>query len=870
MRLDPIAVARTPFWAYDLTAATRLLVSDPHRGLASEVAAERLRLFGPNILERSTRVSPLILFARQFTNPLILILVVAGAVTLFTAHIRDALFIFASVIINAALGFYQENKAEQALAELKTYLKQRTRVIRDEYEQEIDAEHLVPGDLIRLAQGDRVPADAILIFANDLQIDESVLTGESLPVTKTVGPSVRDAALGDRSGMVHAGTLVTQGVATALVARTGFMTELGSIALMVANTAPEPTPLQTAIKRFSLKTSVILVVLTAAVFAVGLSSGYPLSDMFLTAVAIAVSAIPEGLPVALTVILAIGVQRMARRKGVIRKLLAAEALGSTTVILTDKTGTLTMAALQLHTVIPYGSVEERDLVVRAIGNADVLIENPLDPPHEWRINGRMVETALVRGAAMRGIDVVGLKRDARPVHLLPFNAANKFSVSLSRVQNGPYIRTFVGAPDVLLQHTALDPERKRAALADIEARAATGELVLGIATKEMPSATDPDMPLDEGVTDLVWHGLLGFRDPVRPGVGAAMQALERSGIKTVILTGDHQGTALAIAREVGFDVPQGSAVNARDLAALSPLELRTRLSNVRLIARVAPLDKMRIVRAFQELGETVAMTGDGVNDAPSIKQADVGIAMGSGTEVARSVADLVLLDDNYTTIAHAVEEGRRIVNNIRKVIVYLFSSVLNELVLIGGALVFGLPLPLSALQILWINFFSDSFPAIAFAFEQDIDGLSHRPRRLSRGLLEPPTVRLLAFVTGTTSAALFALYWFLMGRGFDQTLVHTFIFMCFGAYSLLLAFPVRSFEKSIGSYPLFSNQYLVGGAAIGITLMFAAVYLPPLQKLLGTVALPLPWLGAVFGVGIALGAVVELGKWFFHIRPSST
>lgn len=859
--------SRRPLWTLSVLEITTAFETNVRDGISEREAGERLKVFGPNIIEEIGQTPWFLIFSNQFKSPLILILLFAGIATFFISHYRDALFIFAAIIVNAALGFYQEFKAEKALTEIKTYLKQRARVIRDGTEHEIDAAQVVPGDVMRLSQGDRVSADGRLVFVNDFQTDEAILTGESLPASKSIDPSSPSAGLGDQRSMVFAGTLVTQGIGTAIVCRTDLSTELGKIAALVADSQREDTPLQKAIRKFSLQAGVLVGILTLTIFGAGIVLGYSYDEMFLTSVAIAVSAVPEGLPVAMTVILAIGVQRMARRKGVIRKLIAAEALGSTTVIITDKTGTLTMANMALSKLLPVEGETEESLLERALFNTNVLIENPDDPASEWRMSGRAIEVALTRSAALRGSKTAEqIKRGVSLLSFLPFNAVNKFSASLIR-EHEKHLLVFFGAPDILVTHSTLTPTEQEEFLKMIDQLARSGELVLGVATKEIEAPGDFTFSKDLKFSHVSFKGLLTLRDPIRPSVKQAIQDVESAGIRTMIVTGDHRGTAEAVAREVGMHIDEKSIIDATELRTVSNDELKARLPFVRVISRVSPLDKMRIVQALQEMGEVVAMTGDGVNDAPSIKQADIGIAMGSGTEVARDVADLVLLDDNFETIAAAVEEGRQIMHNIRKVLVYLLSSVADELFLIGGALATGLVLPLNALQILWVNFFSDSFPAIAFAFEKDVDGrMIRRPESMRAGLFNPLMRFLVLFIGLSTSALLFLLYWLLLRAEFPAEVVRTFIFASFGSYSLFLAFSLRSLEQSIFTYAPFSNRYLVVGVGIGITLLGTAIYVPFFQDLLNTVALPLPWLLGVVAVGALNIIAVELGKWFFSHR----
>ncbi len=855
------------FWHLSFEEVADLFETDIEKGLSIQESNSRLVAFGKNTISTAKKTVGLKIALNQLKSPLILVLIFAGIITLAISHYQDAVFIFVAVIVNSVLGFYQENKAERALSELKTYLKQRARVIRDGQEREIDAEELVPGDIIRLAQGDRVSADARVVFVNDFQVDEAVLTGESLPVSKSTNRLPESVGLSDQSSMLFAGTLVTQGVCTAIVCRTDSSTELGKIASLIATSESEKTPLQKAIINFSIYSSVALTVLTLVIFGIGILAGYSVLDMFLTSVAIAVSAIPEGLPISMTVILAVGVERMAKRKGVVRKLVAAEALGSTTVILTDKTGTLTMAKMVLSKIIPF-EMDEQSLINRALTNANVLIENPHETPDLWRMNGRIMETALVRSAAMRGMDFAEIMAKERVLQSMPFNAVQKFSASLIQ-ESGKHLVVFFGAPDILLNHSSLNAKEKKALAEQIDLLAFSGERVLGIATKEIIQTENFSLAKDTSLSGLSFNGFITFHDPIRPSIKHAIGRVQDAGVKTVILTGDHRGTAVAVAKEIGMKIDEWSVLDASELVELSEEELRARLPHLTVISRVTPFDKLRIARLYQEMGEVVAMTGDGVNDAPSIKQADVGIAMGSGTEVAQSVADLVLLDDNFETIVAAIEEGRQILGNIRKVLVYLLSNVTDGLILIGGALLTGLPLPLNPLQILWVNFFTDSFPAVSYAFEKDPDGLTHKPLKRGKIKLFDPVMKFLILAIGlSTSILLFVIYYVLIRLGYDETIVRTFIFGAFGTYTLLVALSVRSLDKSIFSYPLFSNKYLNGGIIIGLVLMAAAIYYPGLQTVFDTVALPFNWVIGVLLIGLFNIILIEVAKWFFRSRQT--
>jgi Ca2+-transporting ATPase len=804
-----------------------------------------------------------------------LILIFAGILTVLLREFSNAIVIFAAVLANTAFGFYQEYKAESTLKLLEAYLKHHARVVRDDREQEIEAENLVPGDIIRLRQGDRVPADARFIFVNDLQADEAILTGESLPVSKSVEPVPFGAALADRLSMAYAGTLIVQGMGDAVVTATAAHTELGKIMRLIGESHKKPTPLQAAISSFAFRASVFLGTLVLILFLLGLRYGYGVLEMFLITVAVAVSAVPEALPVALTVILSIGMRRIAERKGIIRKLVATETLGSTTIILTDKTGTLTEAKMALDAVLPIEAIsfktkdidkaydeKQKEILRLALLNSNVVIENPNDDPRDWRVLGRALEVALVCDAAEGGILLPQILRETKIEDRLPFNSASKYSGVLLKFANS-YLISFVGAPEILLKHSQLTEKVRQETLKAINNLASSGARVLGVAVKEIKDGAPT--AYWKKLHGLNFAGLIALRDPVRLSVKDAIMRIQDAGVRTVIVTGDHPGTAEAVAREAGLNLKRNAIVLGEDLELLPEAEFKRLLYGFRVFARVSPEQKLKIVRAYKNLGETVAMTGDGVNDAPALQEADIGIAVGSGTDVAKSVADLVILDDNFETIVAAIEEGRKTLENIRKVIVYLLSNAFGELFLIGGSLLAGLALPLNALQILWVNLFSDSFPAMALGFE-NVDDVGRKPKRLSKSLLDSEMKFLLLFVGTLTSFLLFALYVLLLAMRFDPHTVRTFIFASFGIYSLFLVFAVRSLKKSIFEYGVFSNSYLLGGVAVGFVLMGLAIYWPPLAAMLDTVPLSLPWLLGAFAVGIFNILVIELGKLLYRDR----
>src|SRR3989344_3705839 len=664
-------ILKKSFWALKTSEVLDLLETT-NEGLPEEEAEERLKIFGKNKIAEEQKITRIKIFLNQFKSPLIILLLIAGAITIFLKDYTDAIFILSAVLLNSILGYYQENKAEKALSHLKSYIKERVRIIRGGKEFEIDTSELAPGDIIRVSQGDRVPADARLIYVNDLMADEAILTGEALPVIKTTEPSSFQAGIGDQKSMILSGTLIVQGFATAAVCRPGAATEIGQIPLLVKSQKEEPTPLQKSIANFSLKAGAVILALTAAIFITGIFTGYTFLEMFLTSVAILVSAIPDGLPVAMTVILAVGVQRLAKKNGVVRKLLAVETLGNTSVILTDKTGTLTEAKMELAKISVFSEtddIDEEHLMRLAVVNSDVIIENPKDSYEKWRIVGRPLEVAMVRSAAKMELLLHQIKKDMSVLDYLPFNSANKFSASLIRHQSKFFI-CLLGAPEILLNLSTKTLEEKRRAIAkEIDRLAYAGHRVLGLAIKYANPETN--LTAKQKFEGFQFLGAFSFNDPIRASARDTIHQIEQAGIKTIIVTGDHRGTAEAVAKELGFPVHDENVINGAELDSMSDEELKNCLPKLRVVSRVSPEGKVKIAKAYQNAGEIVAMTGDGINDAPSLKQADIGVAMGSGTDVAKDVAELILLDNNYQTIVSAVEEGRRTMENIRKVIVYL-------------------------------------------------------------------------------------------------------------------------------------------------------------------------------------------------------
>jgi Ca2+-transporting ATPase len=868
-------------WSLPVDAVARAYETDARTGLTEHEGQKRYTTFGRNTIMRSKETPAIIIFFRQLASPLIVILAFAFGVTIFLHEPLNATIILLAILVNAVLGFYQEHKAARAIADLHSYIEERTRIIREGRERDIDAGLVVPGDIVHITHGMRVPADLRLISTEGLLLDEAILTGESLPVAKHTEPLSEATILAERTNIAFAGTLVVEGTGLGVAIATGRQSEIGKLAALVAETRAEKTPLQKAVGSLAWLISLAATIIVAMLFSLGISQGVPVFEMLLVSVAVVVGAVPEALPIGLTAVLAVGVERIARKKGIMRSLTAAETLGSTTVIMTDKTGTMTEAKMRLVDIVTAQALliayapqekersrfsgEQKEVLRRALMNTDVVIENPSDAPETWRMSGHALEVNIVRAAALHGLDVRAHRTAGASRMLLPFNSVNKYSVSYTHHEGEHPLYTVVGAPDVLLARARLEKDAYLKALAHIESMSAEGWRLLGVASLSAAKVQDSVDPAE--VRELEMLGIIGFHDPIRAEVPSAIAHIERYGVRVIIATGDLKGTAVAVGRALGWTLTEGEVLTGEEVRQLTDEELMSSLDRVRIYARVAPEDKLRIARAYQMRGDVVAMTGDGVNDAPSLKAANIGIAVGSGSDVAKSVADLVLLDDNFNTIVAAIEEGKYMLRNIKKIFVYLMSNSLDEVVLVGGALFAGLPLPLTAIQIIWVNLFTGSLPALAFAFDQNRI-LGHDARRVETSILDRE-VKMLALGLGTVSSVLlFVLYAALLHYAIGEELARSILFACFGSYILFVAFSLRDLERPLYSYSLIENKLLLGGIGIGFLLLVATLYLPFFQTLFGITTIPFIWNTLIVGWIVLNVALVELVKWIFYRRQN--
>lgn len=862
------------------------------KGLTAQEAQERLKQFGLNILPEAKKFSTLTLFFHQFKNPLIYILFVALIISLATVHLVDAGIILMVILISSVVGFLQEYRADQALTRLKEMVHHKAKVLRDGKEIVIEAEEVVPGDIIILTSGDKVPADARLTQVQNFEIIEAALTGESVPSSKHVEILSKDTPLADRENMIYLGTVVARGTARAIVVATAQHTELSRIARLVKETEEAPTPLQKQLAHFGKAIGLILVAVNILIFSLGILTGKPLTEMFLTSVAVVVAAVPEGLLPAMTVILAIGMQRLAKRKGLVRKMLAAETLGSVSVICADKTGTLTRGEMRVsqiiteaakishdgeafsQTITPDGEASHIIALKTGLLCNNAVIENPDSELKDWVIEGDPTEKALLLAGRAAGLEKEGLEKKEPRVAEIPFDSEYKFMATLHKLEEAQTERFSVyakGAPEKILglssyvdvegKRTDLTAPKRRQIQKQYELLTGSGLRVLAMAYKLEGGINTNREFAREKLGDLVFVGLIAIKDPLRPEAKQAIALCRDAGIRPVVVTGDHKLTAMAVVRELGIEVGQENVLVGVDLDKLADEELGNLVKKVTIFARVEPRHKIRIVSALQLNGEVVAMTGDGVNDAPALKKADIGVAVGSGTDVAKEVADLVLLDDNFKTIIRAVERGRNTFNNIRKVVLYLITDAFTEIVLIGGAVILGFPLPILPVQILWIKLAESATPAMALAFDETHEGvMKEAPRKKDEPIVNKPMRKLIIFYALVMDLTLFSLFYIFWKVTNDFDLARTITFVGLGLSSFFYIFAVRGLKISILKINPFSNLLLLLSVGLGIVLLLVAVYIPFFNGILHTVPLGIKaWL--VLGSYAILSIVVyEIGK----------
>jgi len=850
-----------PIWHNLSSPKIQQILKTSENGLSKEEVQRRLKKYGLNELPSQKKFSTGKIFIDQFKSPLVYVLAIAAIISFALKDLTDASIILAALLINAAIGFFQENKAEKTFLRLKELVHHSAKVIRKKILSIIPNNEIVPGDIIILEAGDIVPADARLIETYNLQAREAPLTGESIPSLKKIDILEKGISLADRENMIYFGTDITRGKGKAIVVATGHNTELGHIANLIKETKNKKTPLQKKITSLAKNVSMIIGGLCILLFVTGILRGYSFFEMLKTTVAVAVAGIPEGMAIAVTICLAIGMQKILKKKALTKKLIAAETLGSITIIATDKTGTLTEGKMTVHKIIPYLKKTTEELFNISILCNDAIVENSEDPLQEWKIEGDTTETALLKVALQSGLDRKKVMSHYPRIDEIPFDSKEMYMATLhTNSQSNKQIIFVKGAPERILELCQLSPKEKNKIKKEFEALTKKGLRVLATASKK----TNNKKLEQREIENLNFVGLIALKDPLRPGIKETIQACQSAGIRPLIVTGDHKLTAQTIALEIGLLKKNEEILEGRDLDKISDEILKEKIKHVSVFARVEPKHKIRIVKILQDQGEVVAMTGDGINDAPAIKAADIGIALGSGTEVTKETADIVLLDDNFKTIVEAIKTGRNIFKNIQNVILFLLSGSFSEFILIGGALLFGFPLPVLAAQILWINIVEDTLPAMALSYEKEKkDILQEKIKKSENKILNKEIKFLVGVICTITSLILFGLFVYFYKAGWAMGHIRTIIFAAIGVDSLFYIFSCKNLKKSIWRYNIFDNSFLLISVIFGFFMIALAIYLPLFQNILKLAPLnAYDWM-ILISIGLFNLLAIELGKLFF-------
>jgi Ca2+-transporting ATPase len=894
-----------PYYNLSATQVMEMLDCGPS-GLSPSQAQERLERHGPNELTPPPKISPLTIFFRQFQNLLILILIAATGISFFLGEHLDAYVILVIILACTVLGFVQEYRAEQAAAALQKLAAPTATVVRAGREQIIPAREVAPGDVLVLHTGDRVAADGRLLEEVNLKADEALLTGESTTVSKSLTPSEEpDPAVGDQRCMVFGGTVITYGRGRAVVTATGMNTQFGKIAGLLAEVAGEQTPLEKRMRTIGRILGVVCLAVAASASLLGVLRGHGWLEMLIWGISLAVAAVPESLPAVVTGALAIGTTRMARRNAIVKRLPAVETMGCTTVICTDKTGTLTKNEMTVRRLFLEGRrVEVSGLGYQPAGGFSQdgdLIDPAGDPVLQmaarigllcndallqeeggaWTIQGDPTEGALVVLSRKAGLDSQALGWKFPRVAEVPFSSERKL---MTTIHQGPaeFLACVKGAPESLLPRCTrvltasgerpLTGEDQEIIMGEAGRMAGGALRVLGLAFREVEAISES--PSEELESGLVWVGLAGMMDPPRLEARDAVSQCRDAGIRVIMVTGDHPDTAAAVARELGLDSrdrQKQAVLTGGEMNSLSDSELTRVLRKTRVFARVAPEHKLRLVNLLKAQGEVVAMTGDGVNDAPALKRADIGVAMGiTGTEVTKETAAMILADDNFASLVAAVEEGRAIFDNIKKYLIFLLSCNLAEIFVLTGAIFLGLPLPLLALQILWVNLDSDGLPAFALGVDPKApDIMSRPPRPLQEGVFTSPVNSLLAVISVYLTVVLiplFVYYYYGNPGGHSDpeqvlTKAQTMVFVTLILAEQVNAFNCRSDFHSLFTVGFFTNRLLIISVTLSTSMLAAVIYWPPLAELFHTA--PLGWRDWLLaaGLGLTILPVVEVAKW---------
>lgn len=854
------------------------------KGLTEQEAEKRLKKYGYNKIPEKKSFSRIKIFLEQLRSPLIYILFIAGIITFALEEYSDSVIIFAAVFLNTIIGYLQEKKASDALSKLKKILQSNAIVFRSGQEKKVFQKEVVPGDVVFLRAGNKIPADARIIESHDLKINESSLTGEWLASDKSEKILQKGIPLADRNNMAYMGTIVESGWGKAIAVQTGIKTEIGKIAETVGQTDEEKTPYQKKLSRFSKIVGTIIIVISAAIFVEGIITRGGFIEMLTLSVAISVAAIPSGLPVAMTVVLALGMQRILKRKGLVRRIASAETLGSTSIILTDKTGTLTEAKMRVAGIFTKTKEVLKDKKISHIKALKIamlcnesFVENLDEPAKKWIINGRPTEKALFLAGIQAGLSRKKLEKEQPIIDQFLFDPNYKYSITLHKRNSEKNILYIVGSPEKVLTMSSfldINGEKKKMLLSDMkklkskyERLTKDGFRVVSVAYRETNNQKINNKE-EEKLKKMVYVGFFALHDPIREETKEVMDACREAGMKPIIVTGDHMLTAKAVAEKLGFKINKENIIEGNTLNKLNDKEFKKIFKNIQIYSRVEPIQKLRIVKAWQRAGNVVAMTGDGINDTPALKQADIGVALGSGTDVAKEVSDLILLTDNFSIIESAIEEGRSIIDNIRKIITYLLSDSFTEVVLISVSLLFGWPLPILAAQILWVNLIEDGPLSICLAFEKkEKDIIKRKPSDYNLFLLNKEMKVLILIIGLITDILLLGLFFLLLKySGYEIAHIRSIIFTGLTIDSLFYVFSCKSLRRNLWHINIFSNKFMIYAWLFGIIMLLMALYAPFLQGLLKTVSLSLFDWGLVLGLGILNIILIEFTKWLFISR----
>lgn len=842
--------------------------SNPKTGLSSSEASKRLEKYGPNKIESSNKKSILEKIKDQLLDPMVILLIVASIISAFTGDKVEAIIIIAIVIINAIMSIYQEGQAEDSVAALQKMSSPEATVLRDGKRGKVKAEELVPGDIVILETGDIIPADIRLLDSRNLQIDESSLTGESVAVEKDADEEYKEeVGIGDRKNSAFSSSIVTYGHGEGVITATGHETEIGHIATSLDSVEDKETPLQRQLKDLSKKLAILVIIVCALVFVVGyFRSDMDILENFMVAVSLAVAAIPEGLTAVVTIVLSIGMNRMVERKAIVKNLVSVETLGSTTAICSDKTGTLTQNEMTITKVF----TDFKEFDVEGSGytpEGDIKLDGETIEDHEqikllmtiasfsndanliekdglYEITGDPTEGAMLTLAEKWGIVQEDLNESHPRIDEIPFDSDRKMMTTFHEM-DGSYYAMTKGAPDVMISKSSkimiggkledFTEDKKKEVLEENTKLAKKALRVMAYAFKPYETLENEELTTENIEKDMVFVGLTGMIDPPRPEAKAAVEECHRSGIDVIMITGDYFETALAIAKDLGIASDASQAMQGSELNNKSEEEIREIVKTKRIFARVSPQNKVQLVNALQANGEIVAMTGDGVNDAPAIKNADIGVSMGiTGTDVAKDTADMILVDDNFATIVNAVEEGRVIFSNIKKFVSFLLSCNIAEVAIVFLSILFGLPSPLTPIQLLWLNLVTDAFPALALGVEPaEADIMDREPRDPKESILAGKTgqgviLQSIAITVSVLAAYIIGLKWI-----FPNNIegAHTMVFATLITSELLRAFSVRSEKYTLKELGWFSNKYLLKANLLSFALLLLVMYIPPLRRL---------------------------------------